>query len=406
MEFDIKAIRKDFPALNQNVYNKPLVYLDNAATTQKPQCVIDAITNYYSKQNSNIHRGTHYLSQQSTYAYEETRKNVALFLNADNEKEIIFTKGCTDSINLVASSFGKKFIKKGDEIIISALEHHSNIVPWQILRDDKNAVLKVIPITNNGEIDIYKLNDLITPATKIIAINHVSNSLGTINDIKKIIKIAHSYNIPVLIDGAQAIPHIPVNVKELDCDFYCFSGHKIYAPMGVGVLYAKEKWLEEMPPYQGGGEMIKNVTFDKTIYNELPFKFEAGTPNAGGVIALNEALKYVLNIGYDNIAKQENILLKTATEKLLQHDDIKIIGTPSLKTSIISFVINKMHHYDVGVILDHYGIAVRTGHHCTQPVMDYYNLPGTVRISFAFYNTLEEIDILMFAIDKVKQMLS
>lgn len=405
MGFDVDLIRKDFPALHQEVYGKALVYLDNAATTQKPQCVIDTLINYYSNQNSNIHRGVHYLSQQATFAYEEARKTVCKFLNAENESQIVFTRGTTESINLVASSFGKKFVNDGDEIIISGLEHHSNIVPWQFLRDEKNAVLKIIPLTEDGEINISELDNLISEKTKIIAVSHVSNSLGTINNIKEIIEKAHKNNIPVLIDGAQAVSHIPVDVKQLDCDFYCFSGHKIYAPMGVGVLYGKEKWLEEMPPYQGGGEMIKSVTFQKTLFNELPFKFEAGTPNVGDVIALKEALNYFTNIGYDNIIKQENLLLEKATEKLLSLGNIRIIGTSPHKASVISFLIDKIHPYDAGVILDHYGIAVRTGTHCTQPVMDFFNITGTIRASFAFYNTLEEVDTFVNNVDKVKKML-
>lgn len=405
MGFDVDLIRKDFPALHQEVYGKALVYLDNAATTQKPQCVIDTLINYYSNQNSNIHRGVHYLSQQATFAYEEARKTVCKFLNAENESQIVFTRGTTESINLVASSFGKKFVNDGDEIIISGLEHHSNIVPWQFLRDEKNAVLKIIPLTEDGEINISELDNLISEKTKIIAVSHVSNSLGTINNIKEIIEKAHKNNIPVLIDGAQAVSHIPVDVKQLDCDFYCFSGHKIYAPMGVGVLYGKEKWLEEMPPYQGGGEMIKSVTFQKTLFNELPFKFEAGTPNVGDVIALKEALNYFTNIGYDNIIKQENLLLEKATDKLLSLGNIRIIGTSPHKASVISFLIDKIHPYDAGVILDHYGIAVRTGTHCTQPVMDFFNITGTIRASFAFYNTLEEVDTFVNNVDKVKKML-
>lgn len=405
MGFDVDLIRKDFPALHQEVYGKALVYLDNAATTQKPQCVIDTLINYYSNQNSNIHRGVHYLSQQATFAYEEARKTVCKFLNAENESQIVFTRGTTESINLVASSFGKKFVNDGDEIIISGLEHHSNIVPWQFLRDEKNAVLKIIPLTEDGEINISELDNLISEKTKIIAVSHVSNSLGTINNIKEIIEKAHKNNIPVLIDGAQAVSHIPVDVKQLDCDFYCFSGHKIYAPMGVGVLYGKEKWLEEMPPYQGGGEMIKSVTFQKTLFNELPFKFEAGTPNVGDVIALKEALNYFTNIGYDNIIKQENLLLEKATDKLLSLGNIRIIGTSPHKASVISFLIDKIHPYDAGVIFDHYGIAVRTGTHCTQPVMDFFNITGTIRASFAFYNTLEEVDTFVNNVDKVKKML-
>jgi len=405
MKFDVYNIRKQFPILNQKIYNKPLIYFDNAATTQKPQCVIDALSNYYSTQNSNVHRGVHYLSQQSTTAYEDTRKFIASFLNANSDKEIIFTKGTTEAINLVAYSFGKRFIKDGDEIIISGLEHHSNIVPWQIMKEDRNAVLKVIPITSTGEIDIEKLNSLITKKTKIIAVNHVSNSLGTINNIKEIIKQAHNHNIPVLIDGAQAVSHLRIDVKELDCDFYCFSGHKIYASMGTGILYGKEKWLTEMPPYQGGGEMIDRVTLEKSTYNEIPLKFEAGTPNVADIIALKEAIKYLLTLGYENIESYENTLLEYLTKKLNNTEGIKIIGISPKKVPIVSFNINKIHHYDAGVLLDHYGIAVRTGHHCTQPIMDFFKVPGTIRVSLAFYNTIEEIDIFIDSINKIKKLL-
>jgi len=401
---DINKIRKDFPILQQQVYGKPLAYFDNAATTQKPQCVIDAIVKYYTEENSNIHRGVHFLSQKATLAFENARETVQKFINAQHAHEIIFTRGTTESINLVASSFGKKFIGKGDEVIISAMEHHSNIVPWQMICEEKQAVLKVIPFHKNGELDIDAFEKLLSEKTKIIAITHVSNALGTINPIKEIIKKAHERNIPVLIDGAQGIAHSKVDVQDLDCDFYCFSGHKVYAPMGVGVLYGKEKWLNAMPPYQGGGEMIETVTFDKTTYNELPFKFEAGTPNVGDVLGLAVALQYVEAIGIDNIAMYENELLEYATNELSKIGGIQIIGTATHKASVLSFLIDNIHPYDAGTIIDRFGVAVRTGHHCAQPVMDILEIPGTIRASFAFYNTKEEIDVLITAVKKVKEM--
>ena len=403
---DINKIRNDFPALHQLVYKKPLVYLDNAATTQKPKVVIDTLLEYYNKQNSNIHRGVHYLSQQATVAYEEARISVQKFINAKNSHEIIFTRGATESINLVASSFGKKFINKGDEIIISWMEHHSNIVPWQIACEEKQAVLKVIPFNENGELLIEEFKKLISEKTKLVAITHISNALGTINPVKKVIEIAHKNNIPVLLDGAQAVPHLKIDVQELDCDFYCFSGHKMYAPMGVGVLYGKEKILEELPPYQGGGEMIKNVTFQKTTYNELPFKFEAGTPNVGDGLALAAAIKYLEGLGMENIKLHESELINYATKKLSEIDDFRLIGDAKEKAGVVSFLIGNIHPSDLGTILDKLAIAVRTGHHCTQPIMDFYKIPGTVRASFALYNTFEEIDILVEGVKKAKVMLS
>ncbi len=403
-KFDVNKIRNDFHILNQKVYGRNLVYFDNAATTQKPQQVINAILKYYTKQNSNVHRGVHYLSQQATSAFEEARGNIKKFINAKNSYEIIFTKGTTESINLVASSFGKKFISKNDEIIISEMEHHSNIIPWQILCEDKKAKLRIIPINDDGEIIFSEYEKLLNNKTKLVAINHVSNTLGTINPIKKVIAKAHEFDVPVLIDGAQGISHLKVDVQDLDCDFYCFSGHKIYGPMGIGVLYGKEKYLEQMPPYQSGGEMIKDVTFEKTTYNELPFKFEAGTPNVAGAIAFDAALKYISDIGLDNIAAYEKELLDYGTNKLSEIGGLKIIGTAKNKTSIISFLVGDIHPYDVGTIIDKLGIAVRTGHHCTQPIMYRYKIPGTVRASLAFYNTKEEIDRLVEAILKVKQM--
>lgn len=402
---DINKIRADFPILQQNIYGKPLVYFDNAATNQKPQCVIDTLVEYYKSENSNIHRGVHYLSQKATIAFENARETVKAFINANSSSEIIFTRGTTESINLVAQSFGKKFIKEGDEVIISAMEHHSNIVPWQMICEEKRALLKVIPFFENGELDINAFENLISEKTRIIAITHVSNALGTINPIKEIIQKAHSKNIPVLIDGAQGIAHSKVDVQELDCDFYCFSGHKIYAPMGIGVLYGKEELLNQMPPYHGGGEMIKTVTFEKTTYNDLPFKFEAGTPNVGDVLGLEKALQYINEIGIDKIAEYEDVLLNYATEKLAEIEGIRFFGTAKHKSAVISFLIGNIHPFDAGTIIDRHGVAVRTGHHCAQPLMDYYKIPGTIRASFAFYNTKEEIDVLITAVKKAKQML-
>ncbi len=401
---DIEKIREQFPLLKQQVNGKSLIYFDNAATTQKPQCVIDSLNHYYTTMNSNIHRGVHFLSQQATNAFEESRKTVQNFINARHMHEIIFTRGTTESINLVASSFSKRFLKPGDTILISAMEHHSNIVPWQLACEERQAKLKVIPINPDGTIIFSELQNLLDESCKLLAITHVSNTLGTINDIKKIIKTAHAANIPVLVDGAQAISHIKIDVQDLDCEFYCFSGHKMYAPMGVGVLYGKEHILNELPPYQGGGEMIKNVTFEKTTYNELPFKFEAGTPNVGDVIGLQQAVKFISEIGYDNISAYEHDLLEYATRQLEQFEDIKIYGTAENKASVISFILGNIHPYDAGIILDKLGIAVRTGHHCTQPLMDFFRIPGTVRASFAIYNTKEEIEAMIEALKKIKLM--
>jgi cysteine desulfurase/selenocysteine lyase len=402
---DINKIREDFPALHQLVYKKPLVYLDNAATTQKPKVVIDTLLDYYTTQNSNIHRGVHYLSQKATAAYEDARRVIQQFINSEHSHEIIFTRGTTESINLVASSFAKRFLKKGDEILISAMEHHSNIVPWQMVCEEKQASLKVIQFNEDGELLLDEFEKLLNEKTKLIAITHISNALGTVNPIKEIIKIAHRKNIPVLVDGAQAVPHMKVDVQELDCDFYCFSGHKMYAPMGVGVLYGKEKILNELPPYQGGGEMIKEVTFEKTTYNELPFKFEAGTPNVGDGLGLAAAIKYLEIFGMDTIHKHESELLSYATKKLLEIEGLKIIGTAKNKAAVISFLVGKIHPYDLGTILDKMGIAVRTGHHCAQPIMDRYGIPGTVRASFAMYNSMEEIDTFVGGVIKAKNML-
>ena len=397
--------RNDFPILNQNVYNKPLVYFDNAATTQKPLPVIEALSDYYKSINSNIHRGVHFLSQKATEEFEVARKAVQQFIHAAHDYEVIFTRGATESINLVAASFGKTYIQPGDEILISEMEHHSNIVPWQFLCEDRGAVLKVMPFQDNGELCMQQLEELITPKTKIIAITHVSNSLGTINPIREIIRMAHAHDVPVMVDGAQAVAHCPVDVQTLDCDFYCFSGHKMYGPMGIGVMYGKEKWLREMKPYQGGGEMISNVTFEKTTYNDLPFKFEAGTPAVGDVIGLRKAIEYMLQIGVKEIADYEEDLRQYATRQLLQIEGLRIIGEAKEKAAVISFLVGNIHPYDMGVLLDHQGIAVRTGHHCTQPVMNHYQIPGTVRASFALYNTKEEIDRLVEAVRKAKTML-
>ena len=401
----IEEIRAHFPALARTVYGKPLVYLDNAATTQKPQVVIDAMKRYYETINSNIHRGVHCLSQQATEEFEIARRCVQQFINAAHDYEVIFTRGATESINLVASCFGRTFIGEGDEIIISAMEHHSNIVPWQFLCEERGAKLKVLPFDDDGVLCLDQLESLITPRTKIVAVTHVSNTLGTCNPVAEIIRIAHAHSVPVMLDGAQAVAHQPVDVQALDCDFYCFSGHKMYGPMGIGVMYGKEAWLNQMKPYQGGGEMISTVTFEKTTYNELPFKFEAGTPAVGDAIGLRTAIEYMQQIGIQNIARHEEELLQYATEKLQQINGLRIYGRAPHKAAVISFLIGNLHPYDVGVLLDHQGVAVRTGHHCTQPIMDRFGIPGTVRASFALYNTREEVDALVAAVERATNML-
>ncbi len=397
--------KADFPILNELVYGKPLVYLDNAATTQKPQVVIDALNDYYLHLNSNIHRGVHCLSQQATNEFERAREVVRQYIHAATTQEVIFTRGATESINLVAASFGRTYLQPGDEVIVSEMEHHSNIVPWQLACEAHGAKLKVLPFNAQGELIISELEALITERTKIVAVAHVSNSLGTVNPIAEIIRIAHQHDVPVLIDGAQAVAHCPVDVQALDCDFYCFSGHKMYAPMGIGVMYGKTQWLNEMQPYQGGGEMIKDVTFEKTTYNELPFKFEAGTPSVGDVIGLRTAIEYIQSIGLEKIAAYEQELLTYTTEKLSKIDGMRFIGEAAQKTGVISFLVGNIHPYDMGVLLDHQGIAVRTGHHCTQPIMTHFGIPGTVRASFALYNTFEEADKLVEAVVKAKNML-
>lgn len=406
MSFDINKVRSDFPILLEKVYAKPLVYLDNGATTQKPLPVIDCINNYYFKHNSTIHRGIHFLSEQSTENYELARKTIQQFIHARHAHEIIFTSGTTGSINAIAFSFGEAFIKEDDEIIISEMEHHANIVPWQMLCERKQAKLKVIPINDLGELELDKLDSLFSKKTRLMAITYVSNALGTVNPVKKIIQTAHRYNVPVLIDGAQAVQHIEVDVQQLDCDFFVFSGHKIYGPTGIGVLYGKEQWLEKLPPYQGGGDMVDVVSFEKTTYGELPFKFEAGTTNYIGAAGLQKAIAYLSSLGLDNIAKHETEVLDYATNKLSQIPGIKIYGKAAHKVVILSFLLDNIHAYDTGMIIDKMGIAVRTGTHCAQPVMQKYGIDGTIRASLGLYNTKEEIDRLIEAILKAKELLS
>lgn len=398
--FDAESIRRDFPVLNEKAYGKPLAYFDNAATSQKPKAVIDSLNDYYSHYNANIHRGVHFLSQKASQAFDDVRVKIQHFINAASEREIIFTRGTTESINLVASTFGRKFIGAGDEIIITAMEHHSNIVPWQMLCEEKQAKLKVIPMTDSGELCLDQLEGLITEKTKLISVVHTSNSLGTVNPVKEIIRTAHQKNIPVLIDAAQAIAHEPLDVQELDCDFLAFSGHKMFGPTGVGCLYGKRELLEKMPPYQGGGEMIHSVSFEKTTYNEVPFKFEAGTPNIADVIALGTAVDYLNNIDRFAALHHEQELLRYATDKLSAIPHVRLIGTARHKTSVVSFVIDGVNALDAGMYLDTLGIAVRTGHHCTEPVMNRLGISGTIRASFMFYNTFEEIDRLAEGVKK------
>jgi cysteine desulfurase / selenocysteine lyase len=399
--FDVERIRNDFPILKQQVHGKPLVYLDNAATSQKPQVVIDTVTQYYLAQNSNVHRGVHFLSEQATQAFEGARAKVARFLNASNAREVIFVRGATEGINLVAQSYGRTFIKAGDEILISAMEHHSNIVPWQMLCEQIGARLRVIPFNYDGELFLDEYERLLNEWTKLVAVVHVSNALGTINPIKQIIEMAHRRGIPVLVDGAQAVPHMRVDVQDLNCDFYTFSGHKLFGPTGIGVLYGKADLLEAMPPYQGGGDMISAVTFEKTHYNTLPYKFEAGTPDIAGVIGLGVAIDYLSEIGLDAITAYEHELLTYATDALSTIKDVRIIGTAREKAGVLSFVLDGIHAHDIGTILDHEGIAIRAGHHCAMPVMQRFGVPATARASLAFYNTKEEVDALIRAIHKV-----
>lgn len=397
-------MRQDFPILSRTVYGKPLVYLDNGATTQKPRCVVDAITDEYYSVNANVHRGVHFLSQQATELHEASRETVRKFINARSTNEIVFTRGTTESINLLASSFGEAFLKEGDEVIVSTMEHHSNIVPWQLLQMRKGIVLRVIPMNDRGELLLDEYERLFTPRTRIVCVAHVSNVLGTVNPVREMIATAHAHGVPVLVDGAQSIPHMPVDVQALDADFYVFSGHKIYGPTGVGVLYGKEDWLDKLPPYQGGGEMIQHVSFERTTFNELPFKFEAGTPDYIGTTGLAKALDYVSALGMERIAAYEHELTEYATRRLKEIPGMRIFGEAPEKGSVISFLVGNIHHFDMGTLLDRLGIAVRTGHHCAQPLMQRLGIEGTVRASFALYNTKEEIDALVAGVERVSRM--
>ena len=404
--FDAEKIRADFPVLQQQINGKPLAYLDNGATSQKPQAVIDELVRYYSTENANVHRGVHTLSQNATDDFDTARSKVQHLLNAADDREIIFTSGTTDSINMVAQSYGRQNFREGDEVIVSNMEHHSNIVPWQMLRDELGVVLRVVPIDETGELLMDEYERMLSPRTRLVSITHVSNALGTILPVEQIIAMAHAQGVPVMLDGAQAVPHMPVDVQKLDCDFYVFSGHKIFGPTGIGVLYGKAGLLEAMPPVRGGGDMIKSVTFEKTIYNDLPFKFEAGTPNIAGAIGLGAAIDYVQNVGYESFAAYEDELLDYGTRALEQIDCVRIIGTAPRKTGILSFVMENVHPHDIGTILDAEGVAVRTGHHCAQPVMQRFQIPATVRASMAMYNTKEDIDALVRAIDRVIEVFS
>lgn len=404
MTYDVNAIRRDFPILSTTVYDRPLVYLDNAATTQKPLCVLDAMRHEYLNANANVHRGVHYLSQQATELHEAARETVRRFINAGKTEEVIFTRGTTESINLVASSFCEEFMKEGDEIIVSVMEHHSNIVPWQLQAARRGVAVRVIPMNDEGELDMEAYAGMFTERTKIVSVAHVSNVLGTVNPVREMIRIAHSHGVPVLIDGAQSTPHFKVDVQELDCDFFAFSGHKIYGPTGIGVLYGKEEWLERMPPYQGGGEMIESVTFEKTVFQSLPFKFEAGTPDYIATHGLAVALDYVNDIGLENISSHERELTSYCMEQMRSIDGIALFGTSEHKDAVVSFLVGDIHHLDMGTLLDRLGIAVRTGHHCAQPVMQRYGIQGAVRASFAMYNTREEIDALVEGVRRVSRM--
>ncbi|MDI3256003.1 MAG: cysteine desulfurase [Bacillota bacterium] len=403
--YDVEAIRADFPILREQVHGRPLVYLDNAATTQKPTAVIDALVRYYHHSNANIHRGVHLLSERATEDYEAARATVQSFLHAREAREIVFTRGATEGINLVAQTYGRSKVGPGDEVLITAMEHHSNIVPWQMLCQEKEAHLRVVPINDFGELDLDEFRRLLTPRTKIVAAAHVSNALGTINPVREIISMAHAAGACVLLDGAQAVPHLPVHVQELDCDFYAFSGHKVYGPTGIGALYGKAELLESMPPYQGGGDMISSVSFEKTLYNKIPYKFEAGTPDIAGAIGLGAALDYVLQLGLKKIGVHEHQLLQYAASQIAAVPGVRIVGTAREKAGVLSFVMEGVHPHDIGTILDREGVAVRTGHHCAQPVMEIFHVPATVRASFALYNTKQEIDVLLQSIEKVKEIL-
>lgn len=402
--YDIQKIREDFPILSRKIYGKPLVYLDNGATTQKPRCVVEAIVDEYYSVNANVHRGVHFLSQQATELHEAAREKVRAFINAKSTNEIVFTRGTTESINLLATSFGEAFINEGDEIIVSEMEHHSNIVPWQMLAERRGSSIRVIPIDDKGELLLDEYEKLFTEMTRIVCVTHVSNVLGTINPVKRIVDIAHQHGVPVLVDGAQSAPHMKIDVQDIGCDFFAFSGHKIYGPTGVGVLYGKEDLLDKLPPYQGGGEMIQNVSFEKTTFNELPYKFEAGTPDYVGTNSLAKALDYVSAIGMDNIFAYEHELTRYATEQLSNIEGMRIFGQSENKDAVISFLVRDIHHLDMGTLLDRLGIAVRTGHHCAQPLMTHYGIEGTVRASFGIYNTKEEIDVLVAGIKRVSGM--
>lgn len=401
---DITKIREDFPILGRTIYGRPLVYLDNAATTQKPRCVVDAITEEYYSVNANVHRGVHFLSQQATELHEAARETVRRFINARSTNEIVFTRGTTESINLLASSFGEACMTEGDEIIVSTMEHHSNIVPWQLLRERRGIVIRVIPMSDDGRLLLDEYERLFNERTRLVCVAHVSNVLGTVNPVRQMIATAHAHGVPVLVDGAQSVPHMAVDVQALDADFYAFSGHKVYGPTGVGVLYGKEKWLDRLPPYQGGGEMIQHVSFERTTFNELPYKFEAGTPDYIGTHALATALDYVSNLGMKDIEAYEHELTRYATERLQAIEGMRIFGTTPDKGSVISFLVGDIHHFDLGTLLDRLGIAVRTGHHCAQPLMERLGIEGTVRASFSFYNTREEVDALVAGIERVRKM--
>lgn len=402
--YDINKVREDFPILSRQIYGKPLVYFDNGATTQKPLCVLDAMRNEYLNVNANVHRGVHYLSQQATDLHEAARETVRKFINAPKVEEVIFTRGTTESLNLVVSSFGDRFLSEGDEVIVSVMEHHSNIVPWQLLAAKKGIAIKVIPMTDDGDVIMEEYEKLFNEKTRIVSITQVSNVLGTINPVKEMIRIAHEHEVPVMVDGAQSTPHMKVDVQDLDCDFFAFSGHKIYGPTGIGVLYGKEKWLDEMPPYQGGGEMIESVSFEKTTFEKLPFKFEAGTPDYVATHGLATALNYVTELGLDNIFAHEQELTRYAMEQMKEIPGMRLFGTSQHKDAVISFLVGDIHHLDMGTLLDRLGIAVRTGHHCAEPLMHRLGISGTVRASFALYNTTEEVDALIAGIKRVSQM--
>ena len=402
--FDVDRVRNDFPLLRTTVHGHPLVYLDNAATTQKPQAVIDAVRRYYEEENANVHRGVHYLSERATTLYEAARDGARQFLKAARREEIVFVRGATEGINLVAQSFGRQRVQPGDEVLISGMEHHSNIVPWQILCREKGASLRIVPINDRGELEVDRYESLLTERVRIVALTHVSNALGTVNPVKELVAAAHQQGIPVLLDGAQAVPHFPVDVTDLDCDFYVFSGHKLFGPTGIGILYGKATHLESMPPYQGGGDMIKSVTFEKTVFNDIPYKFEAGTPNIAGVVGLGEALRYVDGLDFAAVQEHEQDVLRYATEKLASVEGLRIIGTAERKAGVASFVMEAIHPHDIGTVLDADGVAIRTGHHCAQPIMERYAVPATARASFAFYNTRGEVDRLVSSLQRVREV--